>query len=175
MQVNVAGRMVKNMWHKIENDFSNVVLHDFVIMPNHMHGIIQITNNNHSHHPVGADPVSALNLNDANDIFPPNPNNTDDVFSNTGTGLPLCDQRADTGSAPTATGDIPRIVQSFKRQTTNQYITHVKSGILPPFDKRIWQRNYYEHVIRDDADYDRLVAYIADNPAKWAEDMFAKS
>ena len=91
MQVNVVGRMVEDMWHKIENDFSNVVLHDFVIMPNHMHGIIQITNNNHPSNPVGADPVSALNLNDADDIFPPNPNNTDDIFSDSGTGLLLCD------------------------------------------------------------------------------------
>ena len=49
----------------------------------------------------------------------------------------------------------------------------VKNGTLPPFNKRIWQRNYYEHVVRDENDYVRLATYIQNNPQKWEEDMFA--
>jgi len=51
----------------------------------------------------------------------------------------------------------------------------VKNGTLPPFEKRIWQRNYYEHVIRNENDFARLVEYIQNNPAKWELDRFYTS
>jgi REP element-mobilizing transposase RayT len=68
---------------------------------------------------------------------------------------------------------LSRMIQSFKRYSTLQYIQMVKNGTLPPFDKRIWQRNFYEHVIRNDADHDRIAEYIISNPLTWSEDMFA--
>jgi len=58
----------------------------------------------------------------------------------------LSDTRAEMDSAPTPA--IPEIVQSFKRHTTIKYIEMVKRNIAPPFEKRICQRNYYEHIIR---------------------------
>lgn len=80
--------------------------------------------------------------------------------------------RADTRSAPTIT--IPAIIQGFKSRTTVEYIRGVKSGIYPPFDKRIWQRDYYEHIIRDEADYQNQWRYIDENPARWIEDEYYK-
>ena len=74
--------------------------------------------------------------------------------------------RADMESAPTI-GDV---MQSFKRNTTIKYINGVKSGIYPPFNKRIWQRDYYEHIIRDKNDYEQRWQYIDENPALWKED-----
>ena len=75
-------------------------------------------------------------------------------------------------SAPTTTvGDI---IQSFKRNTTIKYIDGVKSGIYPSFNKRIWQRNYYEHIICDEIDYEQKWHYINQNPMKWVEDEFYK-
>jgi REP element-mobilizing transposase RayT len=65
------------------------------------------------------------------------------------------------------------IVGAFKSLTTNRYIQMVKNGTLPPFDKRIWQRNFYEHIIRDDADHVRIAEYIENNPLTWAEDRLA--
>ena len=65
-------------------------------------------------------------------------------------------------------------MQSFKRNTTIKYINGVKSGIYPPFNKRIWQRDYYEHIIRDKIDYEQRWQYIDENPAKGAEDEFYK-
>ncbi len=59
------------------------------------------------------------------------------------------------------------IIRWFKTQTTNEYIKLVKSGILPPFDKHIWQRNYFEHIIRGEADLYDIRKYIEDNPARW--------
>ena len=55
----------------------------------------------------------------------------------------------------------------FKTMTTNEYIANVKNNIFPPFNKKIWQRNYYEHVIRDENDYITKAEYILNNPLKW--------
>lgn len=64
------------------------------------------------------------------------------------------------------------IIQWFKTQTTNEYIKLVKKGVLPPFDKHIWQRNYYEHIIRGENDLYEIRKYIRDNPAKWFFDKY---
>lgn len=58
------------------------------------------------------------------------------------------------------------IVQWFKTQSTNEYIRQVKQGKLPPFDTHIWQRGYYEHMIRNDADLNATRCYIQNNPLK---------
>ena len=81
------------------------------------------------------------------------------------------DSRADIESAPT----LSTIIQSFKRNTTIKYINGVKSGLYPPFNKRIWQRNYYERILRDEAEYQHIWQYIDENPAKWEEDEFYDS
>ena len=54
--------------------------------------------------------------------------------------------------------------------TTNEYINGVKSGGFPPFEKRIWQRSFHDHVIRDEEDLNRVREYIQNNPLKWALD-----
>ena len=84
-----------------------------------------------------------------------------------------CVSRADARSAPTvATKSIAAVVQAFKSKTTLEYIKGVKLGLLPPFDKQVWQRNYYEHVIRDESDYQTKWQYIDQNPAKWETDKY---
>jgi len=59
-----------------------------------------------------------------------------------------------------------RIIDWFKTMTTNEYIQGVKNGIYEPFDKHIWQRNYYEHIIRNEQDYQGIWAYIETNAMK---------
>ena len=71
-------------------------------------------------------------------------------------------QRADTRSAPT----IMDVVQAFKSRTTVEYTRLVKQGLLPPFEKHVWQRSFYEHVIRNDRDYEEIWRYIDENPLK---------
>ena len=129
MVLNDAGLMIDKIWHEIPNDFVNIQLNEFLIMPNHIHGIIEIT--------VGAPLVGAQNK----------------------SGQPQ-------GIAPTV-GDI---VGALKSLTTNQYIKMVKQNILSPFDKKIWQRNYWEHIIRNENEYNLIAQYIMDNPQKWALD-----
>jgi putative transposase len=61
------------------------------------------------------------------------------------------------------------IVGAFKSITTNEYIKGVDNSNWPRFYKRLWQRNYYEHVIRDEADLNRIRDYIQSNPTNWDE------
>ena len=80
------------------------------------------------------------------------------------------------GSAPTGNNHVlvGSIVQWFKTMTTNTYIKMVKTGTLPSFNKRIWQRNFYEHIIRDANDYTRIAEYIINNPLSWELDILNK-
>ena len=78
------------------------------------------------------------------------------------------DVGADSISAPT----ISQIVQAFKRKSTLEYIKLVKEKLLPPFDKQIWQRSFYDHIIRNEQDYLDIWQYIDTNPQKWEEDCF---
>ncbi|MGV3546813.1 MAG: hypothetical protein ACO1N4_07105 [Pedobacter sp.] len=56
--------------------------------------------------------------------------------------------------------------------TTNSYIQGVKTMGWEPFDKKLWLRNYYEHIIRDERAYQNIAQYIKNNPLKWNEDKF---
>ncbi|HSW01940.1 MAG TPA: hypothetical protein VLI39_17365 [Sedimentisphaerales bacterium] len=62
------------------------------------------------------------------------------------------------------------MVHRFKSLTTKRYADGVKHHGWPPFPGRLWQRNYYEHVIRNDVALARIRQYIADNLARWAFD-----
>ena len=62
------------------------------------------------------------------------------------------------------------IIGPFKSMTTNEYIREVRKSNWPKFHKKLWQRNYYEHIIRDDEDYYQIAEYIETNPLKWELD-----
>ena len=74
--------------------------------------------------------------------------------------------RADMESAPT----VSEMIQSFKRYSTEEYKKMLKNGILPPFDKQIWQRSFYDHIIRNRDDYSGICRYICENPLRWYHD-----
>jgi len=73
---------------------------------------------------------------------------------------------SDRRSAPTL-GDV---VGAFKSTATVEYIRGVKTKTWLQFRHRLWQRNYYEHVIRNETDLSRIRRYIEENPARWAFD-----
>ncbi|MBU4252305.1 MAG: transposase [Candidatus Omnitrophica bacterium] len=136
MTLNDVGIMVENNWNKLKQRFQFVDLDEFIVMPNHLHGVIVI---------VGAPLVGAQN---------------GDVIAD--------DDGATTRVAPTL-GDI---IGAFKSITTNEYIRNVKNENWLPFDEYFWQRNYYEHVIRNDNDLNRIREYIVNNPVQWKEDEY---
>jgi REP element-mobilizing transposase RayT len=55
--------------------------------------------------------------------------------------------------------------------TTNEYIRGVKNLGWEPFYKKLWQRNYWEHIIRNENSYQNISNYIINNPSKWNEDV----
>jgi len=65
---------------------------------------------------------------------------------------------------------LPSIIAWFKTMTTNACIRLVKAGDMASFDRRLWQRGYYEHIVRNEDDLSRIRHYIETNPALWAED-----
>jgi len=137
MVLNGAGRMVGKWLVELENKFPEIRWDEYVVMPNHVHGIISI---------VGAPLVGARK---------------------TAGSMP---KRADTRPAPTAAlGDI---VGAFKSITTNEYIRGVKQHGWGPFPGKLWQRNYYEHVVRSENEMYQIREYIENNPARWDMDPY---
>lgn len=103
-----AGQLAADIWTHLAEQYSHLTLDAWVIMPNHMHGILFLDEDN------------------------PRP--------------------------------LGQLVGSFKASSTRAIRT-----CLQPTDP-IWQRNFYEHVIRDERDLDRVRSYIANNPAQWELD-----
>ena len=123
MILSEAGEMIEKWWMEIRNKFKNIEMDEFVIMPNHFHGIVVM---------VGADLSVCPNM------------------SSEHIGSPL-----------------HKIVQWFKTMTTNEYIRNVSINRWKPFPRRLWQRNYYEHVIRNEDKLKKIRQYIQFNPLKW--------
>lgn len=63
-----------------------------------------------------------------------------------------------------------RVVQAFKSITTHRYTIGVKQQGWTLFHGRLWQRNYYEHVVRNEDDLAQIGGYIVNNPLRWALD-----
>ena len=103
------------------------------------------------------------------------PNHFHCIWHNTGTvGADRCvrPNESPSGFEPGEHIGSPlhRVVQWFKSMTTNAYIRGVKQNGWPSFHTRLWQRNYYEHIIRNQHSHEEIVAYILENPLHWPND-----
>ena len=146
MELNDAGRMVDKVWHEIPLYYSNISIDAFVVMPNHIHGIIVIDSSDN----VGAGPRACPESHGA-----------------------INGQPSRQGGTPTNNRlTLPGIVHRFKSLTTHKYFKGVKQNNWTPFNDRLWQRNYYEHVIRNDIDLADTREYILNNPKKWHLDEY---
>ena len=156
MMLNDAGAIANDCWLNIPNHFPNAILHEYVIMPNHVHGIIELVGaNNHSPKTNNHSPVSKLHSPKTELHSPKNKKNNNSVIG---------DNRAKNVSplrSPSKT--VGSVVRGFKigvtkwmRQNTDTFY--------------IWQRNYWEHIIRDDISYENISQYIINNPTKWNND-----
>jgi putative transposase len=176
MQLNDAGRMVLAEWNMLPERFPHVVLDAFVVMPNHVHGIVVITNpapdDTATKAPtiVGAGLVSAPNdgpMGAAPNDGPMGAAPNDGPMSAPNDGATTrTTTRTTTRVAPTV-GDI---VGAFKSRVTVEYIRGVKTSGWPPFRGRLWQRNYYEHIIRNERALNAIRQYIIENPRRWQMD-----
>jgi REP element-mobilizing transposase RayT len=122
MVLNKYGRIVKQSWNELSRHFLNTEMDWFVVMPNHIHGIITLND-------------------DCRGGVPP----------------PMGEE-----TSPLQKPKLGQIIGYFKYQTT-KLINEIRS--TPGF--RVWQRNYYEHVIRNEDKLNKIRYYIKTNPLKW--------
>ena len=130
MRLNEAGRIVEQFWSAIPSHFPDVILDAFVVMPNHVHGIVAIVDGT----------VRAKN-------FSPLQDNIMTIRK------PVRSPSKTIGS----------IVRGFKVGVTKWFR---ENGRID----EVWQRNYYEHIIRDDESLNRIREYIQNNPIQWTYD-----
>jgi REP element-mobilizing transposase RayT len=112
MHLNSAGQMIASVWADMPRRLNKIGLDSFVVMPNHIHGIIVL----------------------------------------------------EKGVA------LSRVVQAFKSISTNEYIRSVRQQGWKAFNDTLWQRSFYDHVIRNEEDLLRVQEYISNNPLKWSLD-----
>jgi putative transposase len=169
--LNDAGKMVESEWLKLPERFPNIVLHEYIVMPNHFHAILEIVPATNPD-AVGATLVVAQNVVAQNTVDVQN-----NVAQNTvdAVGAPLVVAQnvvAQNTVAPTKTvGDM---VGAFQSIVTVNYIHGVKTLNWTPFNGKLWHRNYWEHIIRDEQSYQTISDYIINNPSNWANDKFFK-
>jgi len=124
MGLNEIGEIVREEWERTAVVRQNVELGEYVIMPNHVHGIL--------------------------------------VFVDDGVGAT---RRVAPTSQTLQSGSLGAIMAQFKSIVTKRI-----NGLQNVSGRPIWQRNYYEHIIRNEPEMDRITRYIESNPLRWMED-----
>lgn len=131
MELNELGEVIRTEWLKTATIRPNFTLDEWIIMPNHLHGIIVINNGR------GTLPRA-----------------------------PGTQQRAPTERfGKPVSNSIPTIIRSFKSSSTKRINEERNLPFAP-----VWQRNYYEHVIRNENSLCRIREYIINNPSRWQYD-----
>ena len=154
MVLNDAGRMAQGVWDELPVHYPGIETDAFIIMPNHIHGIVVIQPS-----AVGAGPRACPGGEArSSDAGPSSP-----AAESPHLGQPQ-------GVAPTKTMSLPDVVHRFKTLTTSRYTDAVRHNGWKPFPGRLWQRNYWEHVVRSEQELHRVREYIVNNPAKWESD-----
>ncbi len=146
MILNEYGQLVEYTWNDLPNHNPNIRLGAFCVMPNHVHGIIEIIGINR------ADLESA-------------PTNTTDA---TNVMDAMDDAVVRAGSKPAlANNPLSEIIRQFKTFSARRInARRATPGIA------VWQRNYYEHIIRHQQSFENISNYIETNPARWNNDKF---
>ncbi len=165
LHLNEYGQIAFTEWQRTEDIRQNCIIHEFIIMPNHIHGIIEIKEK----------------FNKSESKFAPtkfqSPSQTigsiirgykiatikkikDLILERELEGKKLKEKKLST----------PMIAP--KRNQDTGKLQFAPTEIIKSLDFKIWQRNYYEHIIRDERAYYNISNYIKNNPQKWKEDKF---
>ena len=164
MILNEYGTIVEQQWYWLAEQYPYIQLHEFIVMPNHMHGIIEINGNelmgtiidisNNRGNIVGTGRDLSCDHNDAT-------NQTDsDLYENIDsakkTGLEL---------------SLPKI-KSLSELMGAYKMTVSKKIHLAGYPEFTWQRSFYDHIIRDEKSYENISQYVINNPNSWDQDKF---
>ena len=135
MRLNALGEIASAHWVEIPSHYSNVTMDTFVVMPNHVHGVVVIRPVTEVEICVGAQHAAPLQ---GIQHVPP---------------------------ANVLPGSLGAIVRSYKSAVTKHIGMSRTSTAMS-----VWQRNYYEHIVRNEKDLLRIRDYILDNPLHWDDD-----
>lgn len=151
MKLSPSGAIADELWYEIKNHATNIELGEFVVMPNHVHGIIMINGDN--------DQIAGDNT----------------VETTHALSLPHA------LSIPPSTDPPPKTIgqQRFQHQgknTLSSIIGSYKSAVSKQIHRLgfefDWQSRFYDRIIRNDTAFRKISEYIVNNPVKWSEDKF---
>jgi REP element-mobilizing transposase RayT len=140
--LNEFGKIAENEWLTTEQIRNNIKIDQYIVMPNHLHGIINIIEKDHSKGTMQSRAILSKGVR-ANSNSP---------------------QRTSFKSPSEA---IRAIIRGYKSKVTKKINLLRESPGLA-----VWQRNYYERVIRDEPELNRIRKYIIENPLKWETDEY---
>lgn len=197
MILNDAGKMIEEQWKKLPERFPNLELHEFTVMPNHFHGIIEIID------PLPLVRAALVAAPTPDQSIPSTPDQPMTLPPNKKIALPFDKNIAqssdfnvdlpdeDTKVAPMrgartsaenagqqdldnapVKSTVGEMMGAFKSITTLEYINGVKSLGWKPFNRKLWKRDYWEHIIRHSKAYDKISDYIFNNALHWQQDKF---
>jgi REP element-mobilizing transposase RayT len=179
MRLNPVGQMARREWLRLPGRFPGWAIAAFVIMPNHVHGVLVHTPEDAARtgagdesagaggSPVGAQRDGSIPWRSDGSLgrsgtVPGRGDRMVRCAPTTGAG----DESAGAGARPHVDpGSLGAVVRAFKSSTTLRY--HATRGTGPG---PLWQRNYYEHIVRGPDDLERICAYILANPIQWELD-----
>ncbi len=145
MNLNRHGHIVRDAWFDLKNHYRHVELGEFVIMPNHVHGIVVLVDDCKG----GSSLLGETIVSDADssgiDTMPTN--------------------QTRPYVKPTTRHGLPEIVRAFKSFSAKRINRLRHTDGIP-----VWQRNYYEHIIRNEREMDNITKYIETNPLRWSDD-----
>lgn len=159
MNLSKIGVIADILWYEIKNHAKNIELGDFVVMPNHIHGII-VLNGNHKIDATGGSEISSdvstdVETRHALSLQPEPPQPTEP-------GKTIAQQRFQNQGKNT----LSSIVGGYKSAVT-KHANRLKLNFA-------WQPRFHDHIIRDEKSFRNISAYIVNNTANWSSDQFFK-
>ena len=148
MKLNEYGKIAEKQWYWLSDQYPYIVLHAFVVMPNHIHGIVEINRS-----VVTAAVGTGRDLSDIKN--PDLSENENDISMETGRDLSL----------PIKIKSLSELMGAYKTTVSKQI--H-----LLGYNDFVWQRSFHDHIILDNQSYNNISDYITTNPLKWDSDKF---
>ncbi|MEN8139366.1 MAG: transposase [Bacteroidota bacterium] len=157
MQLSEIGVLADELWYSIKSHHKNIELHEFVVMPNHIHGILEIVDGGN-----GGDDDDNGGRDDARIVSTETENTVDNDKSNCINDARIVSKQMKKISPKS--GSLGRIIGSYKSVVSKQ-----AHRLGYEFE---WQSRFYDHIIHNKIDYNRISKYVINNPQNWKDDKF---
>ncbi|MFN8670452.1 MAG: transposase [Candidatus Sericytochromatia bacterium] len=169
MILNNIGRIIYDEWYKSAEIRPNIILDEFIIMPNHIHGIIGIKNNIENENiETGFNGIGNENIETnfngiGNENIEMNFNGIENINVETHCNASLRMTTEKTENDKNKKNNLSNIIRGFKSSTTK--IIHIAG-----FNEFFWQPRFYEHIIKNKKSFQNIRKYIKNNPINWKND-----